>query len=73
MSQQAIASTEKRGRGREAAGEHPHGNAKLQECLHDGGERRRGKRPKHGGNGGGRSFGRLGFLEWEAAASWGKS
>jgi hypothetical protein len=35
-------STGKRGRGEEAAGEHPHRNAKLLQCLLDGGERRNG-------------------------------
>jgi hypothetical protein len=48
-----IVSTRKRGRGREAAGEHPHHNAKLLECLLDGGERQHSEWPKHGGNGGG--------------------
>jgi hypothetical protein len=33
-----IASTGRQGRGEEAAGEHPHHNVKLLECLLDGGE-----------------------------------
>jgi hypothetical protein len=37
-----IASTGKQGRGKEAAGEYPHPNAKLLELLLDGGERRSG-------------------------------
>jgi hypothetical protein len=68
-------SKERRERGREMAGEHPHRNAKLLECLLDGGERR------SGGAASGRStamaaaeeLGALGFLGREAAAAWGKS
>jgi hypothetical protein len=67
-----IVSTGRQGRGEEAASDHPHHNAKLLECLLDGGERRYGERPKHGGNGGSGSFGRLGFLGQEAAATWGE-
>jgi hypothetical protein len=65
--------TGKRGRGEEEAGKHPHHKVKLLERWLDGGERRSGERLKHGGNGGGGSFGRLGFLGWEAAAAWGES
>jgi hypothetical protein len=42
-------STRRWGRGEEVAGEHPHSNTKLLECLLDGGERR------SDGNDGGRS------------------
>jgi hypothetical protein len=41
----SIASTGKQGRGREAAGEHPHRNAKLMERLLEGGERWSGGAP----------------------------
>jgi hypothetical protein len=53
-----LVSTGKWGRGEEVAGEHPHRNVKLLECWLDSGERPRGERPWHGGNGGGGSFGR---------------
>jgi hypothetical protein len=58
------------------AGEHPHRNAKLLECLLDGGERRNGAAVS------GRStpamaaaegLGCLGFLMREMVAAWGKA
>jgi hypothetical protein len=53
-----LVSTGKQGRGEEVAGEHPHRNVKLLECWLEGGERQRGERPRHDGNGSGGSFGR---------------
>jgi hypothetical protein len=59
----------KQGRGREAAGEYPYPTAVLLRHLVDSREQRRGELPKHGGNGGGGSFGaRVSRAEAAAAA-----